>query len=94
VFALDFSIAATWFDPAETPTITTPFIFGYALHDALLKPLPGNAMAPALAESGAESTDSQSYEFKLREGLTFHNSAPFIAEDVKFSFERDKWPAT
>lgn len=88
VFALDFSIAPTWFDPAETPAITTPFMFAYALHDALLKPLPGNAMAPALAESWVESPDGLSYEFKLREGLTFHNGDPFTAEDVQFSFER------
>ena len=88
VFALDFSIAPTWFDPAETPAITTPFIFAYALHDALLKPLPGNVMAPALAESWTESADGLSYEFKLREGLTFHTGDPFTAEDVQFSFER------
>jgi peptide/nickel transport system substrate-binding protein len=28
------------------------------------------------------------YEFKLREGLRFHNGDPCTAEDVKFSFER------
>ncbi len=28
------------------------------------------------------------YEFKLREGLKFHNGDPCTAEDVKFSFER------
>src|SRR2546425_5291091 len=30
------------------------------------------------------------YEFKLREGLKFHNGDPFTAEDVKFSFHRTK----
>ena len=30
------------------------------------------------------------YEFKLREGLKFHNGDPFTAEDVKFSFHRAK----
>jgi peptide/nickel transport system substrate-binding protein len=90
VFALDFSIAPTWFDPAETPGITTPFIFLYALHDALIKPLPGNMMAPCLAASWAESADGLTYEFTLREGLTFHNGDSFTAEDVKFSFERYK----
>ena len=60
----------------------------YALHDALVKPLPGNNMAPCLAESWAESSDGLSYEFKLREGLRFHNGDPFTAEDVKFSFHR------
>ena len=90
ILAVDFSIAPTWFDPGETPAMGTPYIFLYALHDALIKPLPGNAMAPCLAESWGESADGLSYEFKLREGLTFHNGDPFTAEDVKFSFERYK----
>src|SRR5687767_4328684 len=90
VIAVDFSIAPTWFDPGETPAMGTPYIFLYALHDALIKPLPGNAMAPSLAEAWTESPDGKMYEFKLREGLAFHNGDSFTAEDVKFSFERYK----
>src|SRR5947209_15034929 len=88
--AFDASIAPTFLDPAETSRIATPFVFLYALHDALIKPLPGNDMAPCLAESWTESPDGLVYEFKLREGLTFHNGDPFTAEDVKFSFFRYK----
>src|SRR5438477_183578 len=88
--AFDASIAPTFLDPAETPGIGTPFVFLYALHDALLKPLPGNDMTPCLAESWKESPDGLAYEFKLREGLKFHNGDPFTAEDVKFSFLRYK----
>jgi peptide/nickel transport system substrate-binding protein len=88
--AFDTSIAPTYLDPAETPGIATPFVFLYALHDALVKPLPGADMAPCLAESWTESEDGLSYEFKLREGLRFHNGDPFTAEDVKFSFTRYK----
>ncbi|HEX6610780.1 MAG TPA: hypothetical protein VF051_08385, partial [Hyphomicrobiaceae bacterium] len=36
------SLAPTWFDPAETPGIVTPFMLLYALHDGLVKPMPGN----------------------------------------------------
>lgn len=43
VLAVDFAIAPSWFDPGEAPAIGTPYIFLYALHDALIKPLPGNA---------------------------------------------------
>jgi peptide/nickel transport system substrate-binding protein len=86
--AFDASIAPSFLDPAETPGIATPFAFLYALHDALVKPLPGNDMAPCLAESWRESPDGLVYEFKLREGLKFHNGEPFTAEDVKFSFQR------
>jgi len=86
--AFDVSIAPTFLEPAETPGIGTPFVFLYALHDALIKPLPGNNMAPCLAESWKESADGLAYEFKLREGLRFHNGDPFTADDVKFSFHR------
>ena len=82
--AFDASIAPTFLDPAETSGIATPFAFLYALHDALVKPLPGKDMAPCLAESWRESPDGLVYEFKLREGLKFHNGDPLTAEDVKF----------
>jgi peptide/nickel transport system substrate-binding protein len=38
--AFDASIASTFLDPAETPGIATPFVFLYAWHDALIKPVP------------------------------------------------------
>src|SRR5215831_1524911 len=88
--AFDASIAPTFLDPAETPGLGTPFVFLYALHDALIKPLPGNDMAPCLAESWKESADGLVYEFKLRENLRFHNGDHFTTEDVKFSFLRYK----
>src|ERR1700675_2785608 len=88
--AFDASIAPTFLDPAETPGIGTPFVFLYALHDALMKPLPGNDMAPCVAESWKESPDGLVYEFKLREGLRFHNGDPVTAEDVKCSCERHR----
>jgi peptide/nickel transport system substrate-binding protein len=82
------SIAPTWFDPAETPGIATPFMILYALHDAMVKPMPGNAMAPSLAESWSVSPDGLIYEFVLRHGVKFHNGDLVSADDVKFSFER------
>ncbi len=59
-WAVHISLAPTWFDPAETPGIGTPFMILYALHDALVKPMPGNAMAPSLAESWSLSKDGSS----------------------------------
>ena len=88
--AFDATIAPSYLDPAEVAGLATPFTFLYALHDAMIKPLPGNNMAPCLAESWTESADGLVYEFKLREGLTFHNGDLFTAADVKFSFERYK----
>src|SRR5438477_5500055 len=89
-FAATISIAPTWFDPAETPGVITPFLTLYALHDALVKPMPGNAWAPCLAESWTASNDGLTYEFILRKGVKFHNGDPVTPEDVKFSFERYK----
>jgi peptide/nickel transport system substrate-binding protein len=82
------TIAPRWFDPAESEALVTPFIFYYALHDALVKPMPGNPMAPCLAESWTVSPDGLTYEFVLRKGVKFHNGDPVTADDVKFSFER------
>ncbi|PYN50721.1 MAG: hypothetical protein DMD94_26605, partial [Candidatus Rokuibacteriota bacterium] len=82
------STAARWFDPAEMDGGLTGFFYFYALHDALVKPLSGNALAPCLAESWSVSPDGLTYEFVLRRGVRFHNGDPLTAEDVKFSFER------
>jgi peptide/nickel transport system substrate-binding protein len=87
-WALHFTLAPTLFEPAETPGLITPFIVLYALHDALLKPMPGKSMAPSLAESWSMSPNGLAYEFVLRKGTRFHNGEPVTAEDVKFSFER------
>ena len=82
------TLAPTWFDPAETPGLITPYMVMYALHDAMAKPMPGQPLAPSLAQSWNASEDALTYEFVLREGVKFHNGDPVTAEDVKFSFER------
>jgi len=87
-WAVHISLAPTWFDPAETPGMITPFLLMYALHDAMVKPMPGNAAEPCLAEAWKMAPDGLSYEFTVRAGAKFHNGEPVTAEDVKFSFER------
>ena len=89
-WALYVTLAPAWFDPAEVIGVLTPFWVLYAMHDALVKPMPGNHLTPSLAESWTVSPDQRTYEFKLRQGLKFHNGDPFTAEDVKFSFHRAK----
>jgi peptide/nickel transport system substrate-binding protein len=89
-WALYVTLSPQWFDPGEVVGQITPFWVLYALHDAVVKPMPGNHMTPSLAESWTLSPDAKTYEFKLREGLKFHNGDPFTAEDVKFSFHRAK----
>jgi peptide/nickel transport system substrate-binding protein len=87
-WALHFSLAPTLFEPAETPGVVSPFMILYALHDAMVKPMPGRAMAPSLAESWNASPDGLVYDFVLRRGVRFHNGDPVTSDDVKFSFER------
>ena len=87
-WAVHISLAPTWFDPAETSGIITPYMVLYALHDALVKPMPGQPLAPSLAESWSASEDGLGYDFVLRQGVKFHNGDPVTAEDVKFSYER------
>jgi len=93
-WAVHVSLAPTWLDPAETPGLATPFMILYAIHDALVKPMPGNAMAPSLAESWKASPDGLTHTFSLRRGVKFHNGEPVTAEDVKFSFTRYKGTAS
>ena len=87
-WGVHISLSPTWFDPAETPGIITPFMELYALHDAMLKPMPGNMAQLCLAESYAASEDALTYDFVLRDGTRFHNGEPVTAEDVAFSFQR------
>ncbi len=92
-WALYVTFPPAWLDPGEVAMAgVTPFWILYALHDALVKPMPGNPMAPSLAESWTVSQDQKVYEFKLRENVKFHNGDAFTAEDVKFTFQRYRWP--
>ena len=88
VMAWHVTIAPSWFDPSTAPPQITPFGMLYAIHDALVRPYPGQKMGPSLAESWQESPDGKTYEFRLRPGLKFHNGDPVTTEDVKFSFDR------
>jgi peptide/nickel transport system substrate-binding protein len=88
VVAWPVTLTPSWFDPSTAPPQITAFGMLYAVHDALLRPLPGQRIGNSLAESWTESADGRTYEFKLRRGLRFHNGDPLTAEDVKFSFER------
>ena len=89
-WGVHITLASRWLDPAETEGIITPFMVLYALHDALVKPLPAGPNTASLAESWTQSKDGVTYEFVLRKGVKFHNGDPVTADDVKFSFERYK----
>ena len=74
--------------PPKQPGIITPFMVLYALHDAMVKPMPEGPLTPGLAELWSVSEDGLTVDFVLRAGAKFHNGDPVTADDVKFSFER------
>ena len=90
VWGVHVTLVSRWLDPGETEALITPFMVLYALHDALVKPMPGNISTPSLAESWTVSKDGMTYEFVIRKNAKFHNGDPVTAEDVKFTFERYK----
>ena len=89
-WGLHVTLASRWLDPSDTEAFINPFMVLYAIHDALVKPMPAGDNTPSLAESWTVSKDGLTYEFVLRKGVKFHNGEPVTAEDVKFSFDRYK----
>jgi peptide/nickel transport system substrate-binding protein len=87
-WAVHFTLAPRWLDPAESEGSITPFLTLYAVHDAMLKPMPSGPTANSLAESWTVSPNGLVYDFTLRANARFHNGERVTAEDVKFSFER------
>src|SRR3989475_7409870 len=87
-YAFHVTLAPRWLDPGETESAISPFKVLYAIHDALVKPMPQSPTTPSLAESWSVAPDGTSYEFLLRQGIKFHNGDAVTSEDVKFSFDR------
>jgi peptide/nickel transport system substrate-binding protein len=65
VWAQHVTMAPSWFDPAENGGLITPFGVLYAIHDGIVRPMPGQKIGNSLAESWTESPDGLVYEFKL-----------------------------
>ncbi len=82
------SLPPSWFDPAETTGLITPFMILYALHDGMVKAMPEGLQTPSLAETWSAAKDGLSFDFDIRKNAVFHNGDPVTSDDVKFSFER------
>ncbi len=62
------------------PMIAVQVYEGLLAYDWDLKPI------PSLATSWEIAPDGKTITFKLRQGVTFHNGAPFTSADVQFSY--------
>lgn len=50
-WGLHVTLATRWLDPSDTEAFINPFMVLYAIHDALVKPMPAGDNTPSLAES-------------------------------------------
>src|SRR5687767_11483833 len=89
-WGLHVTLAAKWLDPAETEALNTPYMIMYAIHDAMVKPLPAGTSKPGRAESWNESRDHLTDTVTVRKNAKFHDGSPVTPEDVEFSFGRYK----
>lgn len=64
------------------------------IHEGLVNFVEGYKVVPLLAEKWETSSDGLSWTFYLRQGVKWHDGVEFSADDVKFSFELYKNPAT
>jgi peptide/nickel transport system substrate-binding protein len=69
------------------PIFWEPF-WGWAMYDALLTLDPQGNPVGVVAESWSISPDGNTWTFKIRKGIKFHNGDPLTSADVKFSVDR------
>jgi peptide/nickel transport system substrate-binding protein len=74
------------FDPQFSSPMVSQHHFEQ-VYEQLLTTQPDGSITPGLAESW-EQVDPKTYAFKLRKGVKWHNGREFIADDVKYSFDR------
>lgn len=66
-----------------------------SLFDGLMDYRPGTTeLVPDLAASYEIAPDGRTYTFRLRPGVKFHNGRALTSEDVRYSIERARDPAT
>ena len=87
------NLTGNW-DPSSHTTLAQinleSFVFGY-LTRAPMRPDNPDELVMELA-TGMKILDQHTIEFKLREGVTFHDGKPFSAEDVKATYEYASQP--
>lgn len=87
------NLTGNW-DPTSHTTLAQinleSFVFGYLTRAPMLPENPDELVMELATEMNI--LDEHTIEFKLREGVTFHDGKPFGAEDVKATFEYASQP--
>ena len=66
----------------------------HQIYEPLLIRDASGKVLPTLAVSWKVTSDPAVWEFKLRQGVKFHNGNPFTADDVVFSLDRARQPTS
>ncbi len=80
-------------DPHVSGSATAGRIMRHIFDSLVYQPQPGT-FEPGLATAWDTPDGGKTWNFKLRTGVTFHDSTPFNAQAVKFSFDRIVDPKT
>ncbi len=75
-------------DPTSAAAAAIDEVVYANVYEGLTRFGPDGSVLPGLAESWEVADDGLSYDFHLREGVTFHDGAALTAEDVVFSIDR------
>lgn len=75
-------------DPTANAAAAIDEVVYANVFEGLTRVGPDGSILPGLAETWTVAPDGLSWEFTLRQGVTFHDGTPFTAEDVVFSFDR------
>jgi peptide/nickel transport system substrate-binding protein len=62
-------------------------MYGYLVHDAMVKTMPQGLLTYSLAEHAEASTDFTKVAFRLRQGLKFRDGQPLTTADVAWSYQ-------
>lgn len=74
-------------DPSNQSATYTGSVLSH-MYESLLQIDQHGKVVPSLATEYSYSADGTEWIFQLRQGVKFHDGAPFNAESVKYSFER------
>nr|CEL19423.1 Oligopeptide ABC transporter, periplasmic oligopeptide-binding protein OppA (TC 3.A.1.5.1) [Kibdelosporangium sp. MJ126-NF4]CTQ94778.1 Oligopeptide ABC transporter, periplasmic oligopeptide-binding protein OppA (TC 3.A.1.5.1) [Kibdelosporangium sp. MJ126-NF4] len=86
--SIGFTAEPANLDFTRTDGSAIPQALLYNVYEGLVKLDADGRIVPLLAREWTVSDDRTTYDFQLREGVTFSNGRPFTAADVKFSVER------